>query len=527
VVSDAGGAVSKLKEGLGKELAMNESPDDLTMLTPIRAAFGREMAHWRKLRAMKQAGLALRLARGGWIGTCSQPYIAQIERGRKIPPIGIAEGADTILETGGILLRLWPWVDQEAQLAGGRRYRQRGVAPVEAGWEMVATPIQAHTDAGDDALLIVVCNGRVSVMRRREFLRSGAAFGGAVLLGPALETLGPEAREELSVAVQSAAADRPHKLSMKAVNHMRRLLAETRQLDDLVGPKQLLNPIEGQLAMAEQLRRGAEGEALAALLSLTGQLAQFAGWLCLDSGDHAKARHYNDRALSLAVAANDLPLGSYVLSCGSFQAYEANNPAEALLLAQAAQAQHWQPTPAVLAWALRTEGYAHALKGDADTCQGALDRAAEVLTTSKPDDEPPWIYHFRLASFPVYRGFCFTHLGRGPAAVAALTDGLAALPEEFLRDRAAYLARLADAHRLNNEMAQAGVVAQQATLLAMETGSVHTHRDLQRLWSDLGAVRDVAEVHQFGALLRDASSTSPACRQEATDEQAIAKWLPS
>jgi len=77
-----------------------------------------------------------------------------------------------------------------------------------------------------------------------------------------------------------------------------------------------------------------------------------------------------------------------------------------LLLAQAAQSSIWKPTPAILGWALRTDGYAHALAGDAGVCQGALARAADVLATSRPEDEPPWMYHFRLESFPVYRGFC-------------------------------------------------------------------------------------------------------------------------
>jgi len=51
------------------------------------------------------------------------------------------------------------------------------------------------------------------------------------------------------------------------------------------------------------------------------------------------------------------------------------------------------------------------------------------------------------------------------------------------------------------------MVGQRATLLAMETGSAHTLRDLQRLWIDLGSSRDVAEVHQFGELLRSAGLT--------------------
>jgi transcriptional regulator with XRE-family HTH domain len=83
--------------------------------TPVRAAFGRELAHWRELRRKTQAGLARRLVETGWLPECSQSYIAHVEAGRKPPPKGMAEGADAILETGGALLRLWRWVDEERQ----------------------------------------------------------------------------------------------------------------------------------------------------------------------------------------------------------------------------------------------------------------------------------------------------------------------------------------------------------------------------------------------------------------------------
>src|SRR6266545_2080141 len=87
--------------------------------TPARAAFGRELIHWRELRRKTQAGLARRLVETNWLPECSQSYIAHVEASRKPPPKGMAEGADAILETGGALLRLWRWVDQERH--DGRR----------------------------------------------------------------------------------------------------------------------------------------------------------------------------------------------------------------------------------------------------------------------------------------------------------------------------------------------------------------------------------------------------------------------
>jgi hypothetical protein len=59
---------------------------------PLRAVFGRELAHWRELRGKTQAGLARRLVEEHWLQECSQSYIAHIEAGRKPPPEGMAEG---------------------------------------------------------------------------------------------------------------------------------------------------------------------------------------------------------------------------------------------------------------------------------------------------------------------------------------------------------------------------------------------------------------------------------------------------
>src|SRR6266540_6660780 len=107
-----------------KANGMTDEPRDHP--PPARAAFGRELAHWRELRNRTQAGLARRLVEEGWVEECHQSYVAHVEAARKPPPKGMAEGADIILETGGSLTRLWPWVDLERER--DRAARPRGLS---------------------------------------------------------------------------------------------------------------------------------------------------------------------------------------------------------------------------------------------------------------------------------------------------------------------------------------------------------------------------------------------------------------
>ena len=78
-------------------------------LAPHRSArqfFGAELRHWRRLRNLSQADLAARVH-------VSADQVAKLEKAVRFPTATFAKQCDVILETGGILHRLWPLVDHE------------------------------------------------------------------------------------------------------------------------------------------------------------------------------------------------------------------------------------------------------------------------------------------------------------------------------------------------------------------------------------------------------------------------------
>jgi hypothetical protein len=126
------------------------------------------------------------------------------------------------------------------------------------------------------------------------------------------------------------------------------LLTHYRGLDDQVGPRRLLAPVQASLDLVDHLRKDAQPPIRQALLSVAGQYEQLTGSLWKNSGDYALAERAYDRALARATEAGDHALAHYVLACKSDQALQEDNAGNARTLAQAAQSGKGL-TPAVRA----------------------------------------------------------------------------------------------------------------------------------------------------------------------------------
>ena len=488
--------------------------------TPARAAFGRELIHWRELRRKTQAGLARRLVETDWLPECSQSYVAHVEAGRKPPPRGMAEGADAILDTGGALLRLWSWVDQErhdgrrqaAQRPRGRtRERSLAAGPPVAPAGDVASPVEARGAFGfglpvaltpsrrDDAEVLFVPvltgDGRIEYMQipRRAFLAAGG-FGLAASLTSG--RLHADDLERLELAIET-----PERVDMPIVGYFRAILADHRRADDLIGPQYLRVPVVVQLAMVKQFLGVAKDSKVKHELQCVGaEYSQFAWWLAHDTEDRATAAEHFDRARMWALDTGDNSLLGYLFALKSAEILtNGGTPVEAWHAAQAALRPEFQTTPGVRAFAAMRAARPLALTGDLAHCRAKVEDAKALVNSVDHAKEPSWLYWFNEAGPALTAGVCFDHIGRPDLALPEFSAALQALPPKQKRDRGEFLAREAAAHASAGDPEQATSVAGEALQLVSETGSARNLRLLRGVatrlskWMDLSPVRDFTE----------------------------------
>jgi tetratricopeptide (TPR) repeat protein len=319
-------------------------------------------------------------------------------------------------------------------------------------------------------------DGRYVLVDRRTFMRVASAIPGFALLGAADPGLPPDGRARIAGA---ATGTGPVDLSLVA--DLRELLALSRRMDDRAGPRDLLDAVAGQVRMVKRLIPRADARTEAPLLSVAGELAQFAGWVAFDSGQHGLALAYYDQGRDWALAAGDWSLASYIDARRAMVATRAGDAQAAIASAKAAQ-HHGQVEDTVLAWAVRTEATAHAFAGDGRMCAAKLLETERLLDRADPDSAPSFIYHFKPRwELPVTRGNCFRYLGRGGDAVSAFTECLDAYPADRVRDRGVTLVWRALAYLHDGQPDAALADAQLALPIALDTGSARILDDLRTL----------------------------------------------
>ena len=341
--------------------------------------------------------------------------------------------------------------------------------------------------------LAVMINGEQATMPIRVPRAVLLEAGGAELLTALAGHPDPAERQRVTAVIK-----RRHPADMRSVAHFGAVLASYRTLEDLIGPRRLLDPVRSMIEVIDDLRIDAPAAVQRSLLGLAAQYWQFAGWLRVDLGDNHAAERAYDTALARAIESGTPALMRYVLACKSEQALMDGRPDAALVLAQEAQRDPETLTPAARAWAADLEARAHALNGDETNCQHQLDNARRLQAVSAERgraEEPPWVYHFVNEAFEVHRGICLTDLGRTDQATSVLDAAVAAVPAERVRDRAYYLTYAARAYAADDEPEQADAVACEAAQLALETDSIRVLGRLRRLRSDApGTFHELAEL---------------------------------
>ncbi|MER5217624.1 helix-turn-helix domain-containing protein [Streptomyces sp. NPDC002838] len=273
-----------------------------------------------------------------------------------------------------------------------------------------------------------------------------------------------------------------------------------RLADDVVYGKDLIGPALRELEAAVKLyREGTHTEGVGReLLRAIGELAQIAGWVASDAGEHAEAERIYRLGMSAARAAGDGVLSGNVAGSLAYQWSNTGRTADAVGLARAALEDAGPDAPAkARALYLDRVAWAHTRAGQDRPAMTALGEAAEALSEDSAGTESPsYLYWMGAGELQVMEARVYTELRRPLRAVPLLTDVLGRYDASHARELALYLSWLAVAYADANEPEAAAGTAGRMLALG-QSGSERTAERTRIVLDRLRAYRDVPEVAEL------------------------------
>lgn len=293
------------------------------------------------------------------------------------------------------------------------------------------------------------------------------------------------------------------------LHDLRRLLVE---IDNLLGPGNIISTSHEYLAFSRELAQGASGEDARFLTRAQAEWAEFTSWLYHDAGDFGSARYWLHRASRLASAAADAELVAYVQARRSQLASDLGDGAAATYYGQAAL-RGSRDRIEVAAGTYLAHGAV--LNGEgAGVALAHLDRATSIIecdgqgeklrasNDSSGEGEKSVLAQWADAAYvAVARGRCLAEMGQYDAADAAYQRGLDQLAGAYRRDRGVYLARQACVQAKAENPDRAVDTGMDAVGLAHETGSGRIRRELDGLRDALTPWREHPVVSDCRAAL--------------------------
>ncbi|MFD9861269.1 hypothetical protein [Streptomyces alboflavus] len=287
--------------------------------------------------------------------------------------------------------------------------------------------------------------------------------------------------------------------SPEVISYLKSVFVQHTQAEPLVGPRFLVPAVQSQVPLIEELCKEASGPLRDDVVRVGARYAEFLGWLHQDTGDSQSAMLWTNRALDYASELDDPALSSYVFQRRSNIAAEAGQAGYAVGLANAALRHAGALPSQVRAVALRARANSHALLGQDDECDRALDEA-RTLADRAPDEDSLAPY-CSVSYIDMEAANCALQLRRPEEAVKTLEASLTRWPAEQQRDRGLCLARLATAYAQLEDVEAAYNAASQAAAIAQNTGSARILAELGRVQMLLTPWRKLVEISELNRLL--------------------------
>jgi tetratricopeptide (TPR) repeat protein len=185
------------------------------------------------------------------------------------------------------------------------------------------------------------------------------------------------------------------------------------------------------------------------LFSAVAELADVAGGMCFDAGNHPRAQHCFRFAVECATEANDWALRAKALSGLANLAVHRGRPDEALSMSEMALVRADRLTPLVRAVMHTRHARALGLAGGSREidCRTATRQAEDSYAAAGDGEEPEWIAYYDAAHLERDVGRALLQLavngGNHTQAQARLHTAIARFPEEPSRGKTLAIANLA------------------------------------------------------------------------------------
>jgi tetratricopeptide (TPR) repeat protein len=297
------------------------------------------------------------------------------------------------------------------------------------------------------------------------------------------------------------------RLGMGQVDDLQRRVHGLRLADDVLAGGDLIRPALRDLRRVVKLYREStySSDVGRQLLRQIGELAQIAGWIASDAGQHEEAERIYRLGISAARQAEDHTLAGNLAGSLAYQMSNTGREAEGLALAQAAfRDSRAEAPPKARALYLDRVAWAHAKAGGVENGQQAmraLGEAGQALSEDSAGTESPaYLYWVDTGELRVMESRVYTELHRPLRAVPLLREVLSGYDTTHNREMALYLSWLAVALADANEPEEAAAVAGRVIGLGSD---IPSERVAERVRVILGRLQEYAGVPEVSALLAE------------------------
>ncbi|MFI6607127.1 hypothetical protein [Streptomyces sp. NPDC050507] len=288
---------------------------------------------------------------------------------------------------------------------------------------------------------------------------------------------------------------------MSQVDDLQKRVHGLRLADDFLAGGDLMRPALRELRTAIRMHRehSYSQQTGRQLLVQIGELAQIAGWIASDAGQHEEAERIYRLGLSAATQAEDRTLAGNLAGSLAYQFSNTGREVEGLQLSRAAlDGAGSDAPPKARALYLDRVAWAHTKAGGAENAQQAmrtLGEASEALSADNEGTESPaYLYWVDAGELQVMESRVFTELRRPLRAVPLLRDVLGRYDATHTRELALYLSWLAVAYADANEPEEAATTADRVITLSADVASERTAERVRVVLARLAEYADVAEV---------------------------------
>ncbi|MFB4298474.1 helix-turn-helix domain-containing protein [Actinomadura sp. NTSP31] len=296
-----------------------------------------------------------------------------------------------------------------------------------------------------------------------------------------------------------AATTRLSSMTADIVDELETITDRQRRLYHELTSAQMSVPVEAHLGLLIALLDNTSSTVLRhRIASAASEAAGFAAWIWHDLGDPHKSSFYYRTARDLLPEAGNPALASYISGYQALASEADGLTADAVHHAQKAlDTAPKSTTRLTRSWLSALTASTLATTGRRHDSLALLRQAQEHFDAAQDREE--WMYEFDRTALADYRGQCHLRLGQAKDAIAAFSEGLAALPETCERRGAQITIGLAEAHLSDGRLDQATDAAQRSLEVFASRGSVSGLRRVRRfrdLLRDGGHHREADQMDQ-------------------------------